>query len=167
MTIHSDKSFLVARQHIVSLGFVIDSVKITITSTEEGAILVHLGSRLFYDNKKWSLNERVAKSLFNQLGKPEIDLFASRLNSKCDKYGSYKTNAGAYHVNAFSLCWLNLISYIFPPFSIVGRVLAKLAQYQVTALVLVPCLQTQLWFPQFVWLVKPGTTPLLIPPDQH
>ena len=69
------------------------------------AILAHLGSRLFYDNKKWSLNERVAKSLFNQLGKPGIDLFASRLNGKCDKYASYKTNTGAYYVNAFSLCW--------------------------------------------------------------
>ena len=40
-----------------------------------------LRSRLFYDNKEWSLNERVVKSLFDQFGKPEIDLFASRLNS--------------------------------------------------------------------------------------
>ena len=44
-----------------------------------------LRSRLFYDNKEWSLNERVAKSLFDQFGKPEIDLFASRLNTKCSK----------------------------------------------------------------------------------
>ena len=44
-----------------------------------------LRSRLFYDKKEWSLNERVAKSLFDQFGKPEIDLFASRLNTKCSK----------------------------------------------------------------------------------
>ena len=87
-----------------------------------------LRSRLFYDNKEWSLNERVAKSLFDQFGKPEIDLFASRLNTKCSKYASYKPDPDAYHVNDFSLCWLNLNSYIFLPFSIVGRVLAKLAQ---------------------------------------
>ena len=126
-----------------------------------------LRSRLFYDNKEWSLNERVAKSLFDQFGKPEIDLFASRLNSKCSKYASYKPDPDAYHVNAFSLCWLNLNAYIFPPFSIVGRVLAKLAQDRATALVIVPCWQTQPWFPQFVRLVKPGTTPLLIPAHQH
>ena len=126
-----------------------------------------LRSHLFYDNKEWSLNEGVAKPLFDQFGKPEIDLFASCLNFKCSKYASYKPDPDAYHVNAFSLCWLNLNAYIFPPFSIVGRVLAKLAQDRATALVIVPCWQTQPWFPQFVRLVKPGTTPLLIPAHQH
>ena len=129
--------------------------------------ITHLRSPLFYDNKEWSLNERVAKSLFDQFGKPEIDLFASRLNTKCTKYASYKPDPDAYHVNAYSLCWLNLNSYIFPPFSIVGRVLAKLAQDRATVLVIVPCWQIQPWFPQFVRLVKPGTIPLLIPAHQH
>ena len=49
-----------------------------------------LRSHLFYDNKEWSLNERAAKPLFDQFGKPGIDLFASCLNSKCPKYASYK-----------------------------------------------------------------------------
>ena len=101
-----------------------------------------LRSRHFYDKKEWSLNERVAKPLSDQFGKPEIDLFASRLNTKCTKYSSYKPDPDAYHVTAFSMCWLNLNSYIFLPFSIVGRVLAKLAQDQATALVIVPCWQT-------------------------
>ena len=83
------------------------------------------------------------------------------------KYASCKPDPDAYHVNAFSLCWLNLNAYIFPPFRIVGRVLAKLAQDRATALVIVPCWQTQLWFPQFVRLVKPGTTPLLLPAHEH
>ena len=94
-------------------------------------------------------------------------MFASRLNTKCTKYALYKPDPDAYHVNTFSLCWLNLISYIFPPFIIVGIVLAKLAQDRVTALVIVPCWQTHPWFPQTVRLVKPGTTPLLIPAYQH
>ena len=94
-------------------------------------------------------------------------MFASRLNTKCSKYASRKPDPDACHVNAFSLCWLNLNFYIFLPFSIVGRVVAKLAQDQATALVIIPCWQTQPWFPQFVWLVKPGTTSLLIPAHQH
>ena len=85
-------------------------------------------SSIFYDNRELPLNERVVKSLFDQFGKLPIDLFASRLNNKCTKYASYKPDPDAYHVNAFSLCWLNLNSYIFPPFSIIGRVLAKLGQ---------------------------------------
>ena len=74
-----------------------------------------LRSCLFYDNKEWPLNEKVAKSLFDQFGKPEIDLFASRLNTRCTKYASYKPDPDAYHVNAISLCWLDLSSYIFAP----------------------------------------------------
>ena len=96
-----------------------------------------------------------------------MDLFASRLNTKYSKYASYKLDPDTYHVNAFSLCWLNLNSYIFPLFSVVGRVLGKFAQDRLTALVIVPCWQTQPCFPQFVRLVKPGTTPLLIPTYQH
>ena len=63
-----------------------------------------LRSRLFYDNKEGSLNKRVAKSLFDEFGKPEINLFVSHLNSKCSKYASYKPDTDAYHVNVFSLC---------------------------------------------------------------
>ena len=65
------------------------------------------------------------------------------------------------------MCLFKLNSYIFFSFSIVGRVLAKLPQDRLTALVIVPCWQTQPRFPQFVPLVKPGTTPPLIPAHQH
>ena len=73
-----------------------------------------------YGNKEWSLNERFAKSRFDQFVKPEIDLLASRLNTKRTKYASYKPDSDPYHVSA------NANSYIFPPFSIVGRVLDNL-----------------------------------------
>ena len=105
-------------------------------------LLLISGHAFFYDNKEWSLNDRVAKFLFDQFGKPGIDLFDSHLNTKCTKYASYKPDPDAYHVNAFSLCWLDLHSYIFPAFSIVGRALAKLSQDWVAALVIVPCWQT-------------------------
>ena len=35
--------------------------------------------------------------------KPDIDLFASRINYKCKKYVSYQTDPGAYAVDAFHL----------------------------------------------------------------
>ena len=101
-------------------------------------------SRLFYDN-----------------------LFANRLNTKCSKYASCKPDPDACHVNAFSMCWLNLNSYTFLPFSIVGRMLAKIVKDRTIALVILLFWQTQPWFPQFAQLVKPGTTPLLIPAHEH
>ena len=99
-----------------------------------------LRSRFFYDNKEWSLSQKVAKSnRADEFGKPEIDLFASRLNTKCTNYASYKPDPDAYHVNDFSLCWSDLNSYIFSQFTRVGRVLAKLAHDRAAALVIVPC----------------------------
>ena len=57
-------------------------------------LLLISGHILFMINKEWSLSERVAKSLFDQFGKSEIDLFASCLNTKyvLPKYASYHTN---------------------------------------------------------------------------
>ena len=75
-------------------------------------------SRLCYNNKEWSLNESVAKSLFGQFRKPEIDLFAIRLNTKCTKYASYKPDPDAY-VNVFSLSWLDLNTYICSIYNLV------------------------------------------------
>ena len=72
-----------------------------------------LRSRLFYGNIEWLLNKKVAKPLFDQFRKSEVDLFASRLNTKCTKHASYKPDPDVCHVNAFSLCLLNLNSYIF------------------------------------------------------
>jgi len=58
-------------------------------------------------------------------------------------------------------------SIYFPPFSIVGRVLAKIKQDEAEALVIVPCWQTRPWFPQLVEIVKPGTLPIKINANKH
>ena len=111
------------------------------------------------------MNQRVVKSRLDQCGKPEIDQFASHII----KYTSYLPDPDAYHVKAISLFWLDHNSYIFSPFSIIERVLTKLAQGQATALVAANtvCLQTQPWFLQFAWLVKAGTIPLLVSAQQY
>ena len=123
-----------------------------------------LRSCLFYDNNVWPLNQRVSKFFFDQFGTPEIVLFASPLNTKCIMDASYKPDPDAYHVNAFSLCWSHLNWYKFSPFSIA---LAKLAQDWATGLVIAPCWQTQLLFPQLAQLGKPGMGPLFITTHQQ
>ena len=123
-----------------------------------------LRSCLFYDSNVWPLNQRVSKFLFDQFGTPEIVLFASLLNTKCTMDASYKPDPDAYHVNAFSLCWSDLNWYKFSPFSIA---LAKLAQDWATGLVIAPCWQTQLLFPQLAQLGKPGTGPLFTTTHQQ
>lgn len=73
---------------------------------------------------------KLATAIFNEIlhhfqMKPDIDLFASRINYQLKPFVSYRPDPEAYAVDAFQLSWQNLSFYAFPPFCIVGRVLQK------------------------------------------
>lgn len=88
---------------------------------------------------------------------PVIDLFASSLNHKVDScYVSWKPDSHATYIDAFSLDWNNFnCVYIFPPFSLWGRVLAKLqATTNLQAVVIFPKWPGQFWFPALMKLVQ-------------
>ena len=104
-------------------------------------------SRYFQDNKEWSLNFSAFLSLTQLFYFPEIDLFASRLNHVVPKLVSYKPEPGAWATDAFSLNWHSLQFYAFPPFSIIGKVLAKIKQVKAQGILIVPLWSTQPWFP--------------------
>ena len=57
--------------------------------------------------------------------KPEVDLFASRLNHQFPRYVSYKPDLDAEAVNAFTMSWSDVTFYAFPPFCIIPSVLHK------------------------------------------
>ena len=104
----------------------------------------------------------VVNSVFGQFGKAEIDLFASNLNTICTKYASYKPDPDAYQLYAFFLCWLDLNSYIVPPFNKIGRVLAKLAQVWAGSLGDSPFLSNIVMIPSICVVDEPGTTLLFM-----
>ena len=54
---------------------------------------------------------------------PNIDLFASHLNFKFDRFCSRMPDPKAFHVDAFTLNWSHYNCYCFCPFSIIGKVL--------------------------------------------
>ena len=113
-------------------------------------------SRVFHDDTKWSLDHAVFDNLVARWGKPDIDLFATRLNTKLPCYVSWKSEPEA--VNAFTLDWskYNLV-YCFPPFSVIGKVLQQLIHTQVRAILVLPDWSTQFWYPQLMSL-------LVVPP---
>ena len=71
-------------------------------------------SREFKDDIEWSLDPTLFNMLTDKWGKPCIDLFASRLNFKVQKYGSWKPDPSATAIDTFTLDWscYNLISSI-------------------------------------------------------
>ncbi|XP_060565442.1 uncharacterized protein LOC132724583 [Ruditapes philippinarum] len=108
------------------------------------------GSRNFKENVEWKLNEKIFRDITDLWGLPEIDMFASRLNYQLLKYVSWKPDAEACFVDAFSLDWSKMFMYIFCPFSLVGRVLQKLRQDQAECIMLVPLWPTQNWWNNFL-----------------
>ena len=61
------------------------------------------------------LNDGVFRGIVSQTFVPEVDLFASRLNAKTDKFISWHPEPGAFGIDAFSLNWANMNCYGFPP----------------------------------------------------
>lgn len=104
-------------------------------------------SRIIHANIEWSLKEEKFLKIEETFGKREIDLFASRLNNKTDWYVSWMPDPNAKHCDAFSLSWKNLKAYIFPPFSLISRILRKVEQEKCRDIVLLaPEWPTQAWY---------------------
>ena len=59
-------------------------------------------------------------------GPVKIDLFASRLNCKVNRFYSYNLEPEAIGIDTFSYRWSNEIFYAFPPFAIISKVLSKI-----------------------------------------
>ena len=68
-------------------------------------------SRQFNDRIEWSLTTSVFHDLCKKFGKPDIDLFASMLNTKLPQFCSWKPDPNSSYVDAFTLDWkvLNLL----------------------------------------------------------
>ena len=110
-------------------------------------------SRITHNNAEWHLNSNIFKLIILLWGKPDIDLFASRLNHQLDTYCSWKPDPFCESVDAFLRFWGNDYNYIFPPFSLVGKVLQKIEQDKATAIIVCPLWTTQSWFSKLLRLL--------------
>uniref|UniRef100_A0AC34FW88 Reverse transcriptase domain-containing protein n=1 Tax=Panagrolaimus sp. ES5 TaxID=591445 RepID=A0AC34FW88_9BILA len=95
-------------------------------------------SRVFKEKHEWSLDRQIVEGLFLKWETPEIDLFASRLNRKCNKFFSLNPDPEATATDAFAQCWTGLYGYAFPPFNLVGRVLKKAIDERAKLIIISP-----------------------------
>ena len=110
-------------------------------------VVADKNSRIFERSSEWKLRESMFKHTVGTFGKPDIDLFASRINHQLSNYISWRPDPGAKAVDAFSVNWSLTYNYCFPPFSIILKVLQKIQQDKAQAIVVVPYWTTQNWFP--------------------
>lgn len=118
-------------------------------------------SRKFNENIEWMLNTGIFNKLVDIWGVPDIDLFATRLNAQLPLYSSWKPDPGCKFIDAFSESWNELYCYIFPPFSLLGRVVQKLRRDQAEGIIVAPMWPTQSWFSDLMQLVT--DYPIILP----
>ena len=98
-------------------------------------------------NTEWSLHPQVALQLWDQWFLPDMDLFATRYNTKLQRYVSLFPDEEAVAVNTLTLEWDNKTVYAFPPFAILKKVVEKLEQSVGCKMILIaPHWANQAWF---------------------
>lgn len=128
-------------------------------------------SRVKNVDTEWEIAEEVFEYIVHKLGFPEVDLFASRENTKCEKFFSWKPDPEAIAVDAFTQDWQKVgFFWAFPPFSLILRVIQKIRLDKATGIVVVPNWPNQPWFPLFYdtlisesILIEPSPNLLLSP----
>ena len=104
-------------------------------------------SRVFNDCTEWTLRSDIFQRLVKEFGEPSIDLFASRLNHKVERYCAWEPDPGAVFIDCFMYDWgQEELAYAFPPFSVIHMVVQKLVQDQAEVVMVVPVWPTQPWF---------------------
>ena len=111
---------------------------------------------------EWSLKRDIFLEAIKIMNiKPNMDLFASRLNYKIRPYASFTPDPEASVINAFSISWEKYTFYAFPPFCLILRTLQKIWHDKATGIIIVPCWPTQPWWPYLTEMLIDH--PLLLP----
>lgn len=104
-------------------------------------------SRRLHPDTEWSLSNQAFQRIVGTFGSPEIDLFATRLNTKCSKFVSWQRDPCSFAINAFTINWQTLNFYAFPPVSVMAKVLRKIITDKAEGTLVAPYWPTQAWFP--------------------
>ncbi|XP_034935551.1 uncharacterized protein [Chelonus insularis] len=102
---------------------------------------------------EWEIGNEYFRKIVRKYGTPEIDLFANRINKKCEVFCSWFQDPESFIVDAFTINWHNWFFYAFPPFAMIPRVIQKIVSDRARGILVVPYWTTQAWFPVFETLL--------------
>ena len=119
------------------------------------------GSRLFKDETEWAIRPEVFKDICKEFGNLDIDLFASRLNKKLDRFCSWHPDPEAEMIDAFLQDWTIGRVYVFPPFAVLSAVIQKFISDGAEGVIIAPYWPTKPWFTRLAETLI--DIPILIP----
>lgn len=104
-------------------------------------------SRIQNPDTEWELTQTGYNYILQQFGEPDIDLFASRTNAKCQTYVSWKPDPDAITNDAFTIPWKNYFFYAFPPCAMILKCLHKIIADKAKGIIVFPMWPSQPWYP--------------------
>ena len=113
-------------------------------------VLADMLSRTKIRHTEWSLNTSVVHQIFQLLGFPQIDLFASAENKKTQIFCSWYPHPNALAVDALSIPWENMFAYAFPPICLIPKVLHHMSQYKCQIILVAPHWPRRHWYPDLL-----------------
>ena len=127
-------------------------------------------SRVLMDRSDWKLNPMIFQKISLLFGPIEVDLFASRLSTQCQRFFSWWPFAEA--TDAFLQSWSHLKGFANPPWCVIGRVLAQVKSQRAQFVLVAPVWKTQPWFPTLLWMLIDylkliSRDQQILAPDQH
>lgn len=106
-----------------------------------------------HDPNVWMLHSEVFEWMEERLGvRCEIDRMATSANKRCERYISYYWDVDTEQVVCFSVSWEGSVSYVNPPFNMVGKVLHHIRVSKARAVVVLPVWESQAWWPMLAAL---------------
>ena len=109
---------------------------------------------------EWKLDPYVFQQVAKRFAPIQVDLFATRINTKLAQYISWKPDPSAMAVDALMTPWTNLQGYAFPPFCLLGRCLQKIASEEAAVVLIGTVTPLQFTLPGSI---QPTTPPCAIP----
>ena len=105
-----------------------------------------LSRRNQIQSTEWSLSPQVFKQISKIWESPQVDLFATRLNTKLPLYVSPIPDPQAWAVDALNIPWENLVAYAYPPTALLPKVVQKLQSQMCRLLLIAPGWPSKPWF---------------------
>jgi hypothetical protein len=119
----------------------------------ENVLADSLSRRQMVMPQEWSLHQKVADLIFQVLGRPHVDLFASTGNQKLLSFYSRFPEQEAYATEALEFNWKNIWAYAFPPMAILPIVINKIRDQGATVILIAPMWPRRTWYPEILQLL--------------
>lgn len=117
------------------------------------------------------INWTYLSQLFTCWGMPDVDVFATQRNKKCNEFCCRKGTDPRSLGNGLLLPWVLQYLFMFSPVPLIPRVLQKLSREKPRCILIAPWWPRQVWFPLLRTLAEgqylrlPNTPDLLYLPD--